>query len=205
MRKSSFTEAKIVAMLREGEAGVPIVELLRKHGVSRPTYYLWKQKAGGAGVPELQRLKQWEQENAQRKRRSADMALENAAIKDGLHRKLSRCPRGEPSRPSGSPRTVCRLFMRVVWRDARGRRIIARHHPRPMPMRRLSTPCCRSSRRRRAGLLEVLAPPARAGAYRESQARASRVLCAAPQSNASDEETGPDARPRAPGRGGGAQ
>jgi len=57
MRKSKFSEAQIVAILQEGAAGLPIVELLRKHGISRPTFYLWRQKYGGAGVPELQKLK----------------------------------------------------------------------------------------------------------------------------------------------------
>jgi putative transposase len=88
MRKSKFSEAQIVAILREGEAGVPVAEILRKHGISRPTFYLWKSKYGSAGVPELQRLKALEQENARLKRMYADMALENAAIKDVLSRKL---------------------------------------------------------------------------------------------------------------------
>ena len=59
MRKSKFSEAQIVGILREGEAGVPVAEILRKHGISRPTCYLWKSKYGSAGVPELQRLKRW--------------------------------------------------------------------------------------------------------------------------------------------------
>jgi putative transposase len=57
-------------------------------GISRPTFYLWKQKFGEAGVPELQRLKALEQENAKLKRMYADQALELVAIKDVLTRKL---------------------------------------------------------------------------------------------------------------------
>jgi len=88
MRKSKFTESQIVAVLKEGEAGVPVAEILRKHGISRPTYFNWKAKYGGSSVPALRRLKELEQENTKLKRMYADLALENAAIKDVLSRKL---------------------------------------------------------------------------------------------------------------------
>ena len=87
MRKSKFTESRIVAVLQEAGAGLPVAEVLRKHGISRPTYYQWKAKYGGASVPELRRLKELEQENAKLKRMCAELALENAAIKDVLSRK----------------------------------------------------------------------------------------------------------------------
>ena len=87
MKKSRFTESQIVAVLKEGESGMPVAELCRKHGVSSATYYLWKNKYSEVQVPELQRLRELEAENAKLKRMFADLALENAAIKDVLNRK----------------------------------------------------------------------------------------------------------------------
>jgi putative transposase len=78
MKKSQFTESRMLAVLKEGEAGVPVAQIMRKHGISQATYYNWKSKYGGASVAELKRLKELEAENATLKRMYADLALENA-------------------------------------------------------------------------------------------------------------------------------
>ena len=88
MKKSKFSESQIVAILKEGDGGVPVVQILRKYGISQATYYKWKSKYGGASVAELKRLKELEAENSKLKRMYADLALENAAIKEVLGRKL---------------------------------------------------------------------------------------------------------------------
>ena len=94
MKKSRFTESQAAAMLKEGEAGVVVAQLAREHGISPATYYHWKSKYAGAGVPELKRLRELEAENAKLKRMYADRALGNSASKEVLSRKLGH------SRPS---------------------------------------------------------------------------------------------------------
>jgi putative transposase len=88
MRKSKFTETQIVSILKEADAGRPVSEICRKHGISSPTYYAWKAKYGGLGASDLKRLRDIEAENAKLKRMYADLALENRALKDLVDRKL---------------------------------------------------------------------------------------------------------------------
>ncbi len=88
MRKSKFTESQIVSILAEGESGLAVGDVCRKHGISNATYYQWKSKYAGVSANELKRIKDLEAENGKLKRMYAELALENTAIRDVLSRKL---------------------------------------------------------------------------------------------------------------------
>lgn len=88
MKKSRFTETQIVGILQEGDAGMSVQHIWRKHGISSATYYKWKAKYGGLAVHELKRLRELEAEHAKLKRMYADLAMENHALKDLIEKKL---------------------------------------------------------------------------------------------------------------------
>ena len=87
MKRSRYTEEQIIGILKEQEAGMPVAELCRKHGMSDATFYNWKSKYGGLEVSEAKRLRALETENARLKRLLADAMLDNAALKDLLGKK----------------------------------------------------------------------------------------------------------------------
>jgi putative transposase len=87
MKRSHFTDEQIIGILKEHEAGTPVPELCREHGVSDANICKWKAKYGGMEVSEAKRLKTQEDENAKLKRLLADAMLDNAALKDLLRKK----------------------------------------------------------------------------------------------------------------------
>lgn len=88
MKKSRFTETQIIATLKQADAGMPVKDICRQAGISVATYYQWKSKYGGLEASELRRVKELEAENAKLKRMYAELALDNAAMKDLITKKL---------------------------------------------------------------------------------------------------------------------
>ena len=84
MRKSRFTEAQIIGIIKEQEAGMPTAEVCRKHGLSQSTFYKYKSKYGGMEVSDVAKLRAMEDENAKLKRLLADTMLDNVVLKDLL-------------------------------------------------------------------------------------------------------------------------
>lgn len=89
MKKSRFTEHQIVSILKQADAGMSVQEVCRQAGgISQPTYYKWKSRYGGMEASDLARVKELESENARLKRMYAELALDNAAMKDLIAKKL---------------------------------------------------------------------------------------------------------------------
>jgi putative transposase len=86
--KKKFTEEQIAYALKQAEQGTPVVEVIRKMGITEQTYYRWKKKYGGLGMSELRRLKQLEEENRKLKQMVADLSLDKHMLQEVLSKKL---------------------------------------------------------------------------------------------------------------------
>jgi len=86
MVKRAFKPEQIIGRLREAEVllsqGATVGEASRKLGVTEQTYYRWRKEYGGMRVDQARRLQELERENTRLKRLVADIALDNAILKE---------------------------------------------------------------------------------------------------------------------------
>ena len=87
MKQGRFSEEQIIGILKQNEAGAPVTQFCREHGIGESTFYKWKSRYGGLEVNEAKRLRALEDENSKLKRLLADAMLDNAALKDVLSKK----------------------------------------------------------------------------------------------------------------------
>jgi putative transposase len=71
-------------VLKEHQAGIPTVELCRKHRISEANFNNWRNRYGGMEVSGAQRLKSLEGESRKLKKLLRESMLEVATLKEAL-------------------------------------------------------------------------------------------------------------------------
>ena len=87
MKKSRYTDSQILAILKQNEAGTPVSELCREHGMSDATFYKWRAKYGGMDTSLMKRMKELEDENRRLKKLVADLSLDKQMLEDVVSKK----------------------------------------------------------------------------------------------------------------------
>ena len=88
MKRKRFSVEQITAILKQGELGTPIADLLRQHGVSEQSYYRWKKLYGGMEPSEARELRLLREENTKLKKLVADLSLDKVMLQDVLQKKF---------------------------------------------------------------------------------------------------------------------
>lgn len=87
MKKSRYSDSQILAILKQAEAGTPVPQLCREHGMSSATFYKWRAKYGGMDTSMMARLKELEDENRRLKKMYAEERLKAELRKEALEKK----------------------------------------------------------------------------------------------------------------------
>ena len=87
MKKSRFTDSQIMAVWKQAEAGTPVLDLCREHGISNATFYKWRAKFGGMDVSLMARMKELEDENRRLKKLYVDAQMRALIVEEALAKK----------------------------------------------------------------------------------------------------------------------
>jgi len=84
MKNGRYSDAQIMAVLKQAEGGVPVSELCREHGMSSASFYKWRAKFGGMDASLMSEMKDMAEENRRLKRMYAEMSMQNDLLKEAL-------------------------------------------------------------------------------------------------------------------------
>ncbi len=87
MKKSRFSDGQIIGILKEAEAGTPVPDLCRIHGISNATFYKWRAKFGGMDASLMSRMKELEDDNRRLKKMYAEAQMSADVLKEALSKK----------------------------------------------------------------------------------------------------------------------
>ena len=87
MKKSRFTDSQILGVLKQAEAGTPVPELCRTHGISSATFYNRHSKCGGMDASMISQMKALEEENRRLKKMYAEAQMSADILKEALAKK----------------------------------------------------------------------------------------------------------------------
>ena len=87
MRKSRFTDAQIMGVLRQVEGGMALADVCREHAISSATFYKWRSKYGGMDASMMADMKVMEDENRRLKKMFAELSMQNELLKEALGKK----------------------------------------------------------------------------------------------------------------------
>jgi len=87
LKKSRYTDSQIISILKQAEAGTPVPELCREHGMSSASFYKWRTKFGGMDASMISQMKALADENRRLKRMYAEMSMQNDLLKEVLGKK----------------------------------------------------------------------------------------------------------------------
>ena len=84
MTTSRLTDSQIIAILKQADAGSPVPELCRKHGISNATFYKWRSKFNGVDASLMARMNELQNENRRLKNTYVEECLKAELVAEAL-------------------------------------------------------------------------------------------------------------------------
>lgn len=101
MKKSKYSDAQIMSILKQAESGVPVADLCREHGMSSASFYKWRAKFGGMDASLISRMKALDEENKRLKKMYAEKSMQNDLLKERTWEKSGKAVSAQGDGPMG--------------------------------------------------------------------------------------------------------